>query len=176
MFEINDKVVVFFNKENYYSDTEIISADKVKFLFSFYQPHSYDSVYYNDFYIFGNILSIENNKITIKDIEYQDRYFPKEYIDGFLKEKTLTVDENLVYHFEFLKELEDKLNKNNKEKFQLVKLKLKEMDDIASDVQNILKEMGVESVASLADGAPDLSSIGDSIVSSLGWSPSAASC
>lgn len=36
--------------------------------------------------------------------------------------------------------------------------------------------MGVESVASLADGAPDLSSIGDSIVSSLGWSPSAASC
>ncbi len=176
MFEINDKVVVFFNKENYYSDTEIISADKVKFLFSFYQPHSYDSVYYNDFYILGNILSIENNKITIKDIEYQDRYFPKEYIDGFLKEKTLTVDENLVYHFEFLKELEDKLNKNNKEKFQLVKLKLKEMDDIASDVQNILKEMGVESVASLADGAPDLSSIGDSIVSSLGWSPSAASC
>lgn len=67
MFEINDKVVVFFNKENYYSDAEIIS-DKVKFLFSFYQPHSYDSVYYNDFYIFGNILSIENNKITIKDI------------------------------------------------------------------------------------------------------------
>lgn len=50
------------------------------------------------------------------------------------------------------------------------------MNDISSDVQNILKEMGVESVASLADGASDLSSIGDSIVSSLGWSPSAASC
>lgn len=176
MFKINDKVVVFFNKEDYYSNTEIISADKVKFLFSFYQPHSYDSIYYKDFYIFGNIISIENNKITIKDIGYQDHYFPKEYIDNFLEENTLTIDENLVYPFEFLKELQDKLNQNNKEKFQLIKLKLKEMNDISSDVQNILKEMGVESVASLADGASDLSSIGDSIVSSLGWSPSAASC